>query len=57
MVPLAPGARLLAVTSVSFDISVLEILWVLSRGATSYAIAIRRQPETETNHPEARDGA
>ena len=33
-VPLAPGARLLAVTSVSFDISVLEILWVLSRGAT-----------------------
>ena len=34
VVPLAPGARLLAVTSVSFDISVLEILWVLSRGAT-----------------------
>ena len=33
-VPLTPGARLLAVTSVSFDISVLEILWVLSRGAT-----------------------
>ena len=33
-VPLAPGARLLAVTSVSFDISVLEILWILSRGAT-----------------------
>ena len=33
-VPLAPGARLLAVTSVSFDISVLEILWVLARGAT-----------------------
>jgi natural product biosynthesis luciferase-like monooxygenase protein len=34
VVPLAPGARLLAVTSVSFDISVLEILWVLTRGAT-----------------------
>jgi natural product biosynthesis luciferase-like monooxygenase protein len=34
VVPLAPGARLLAVTSVSFDISVLEILWVLARGAT-----------------------
>ena len=34
VVPLAPSARLLAVTSVSFDISVLEILWVLSRGAT-----------------------
>src|SRR5690606_10191225 len=33
-VPLAPGARLLAVTSVSFDISVLEILWTLARGAT-----------------------
>jgi natural product biosynthesis luciferase-like monooxygenase protein len=33
-IPLAPGARLLAVTSVSFDISVLEILWVLARGAT-----------------------
>lgn len=34
VVPLVPGARLLAVTSVSFDISVLEILWVLARGAT-----------------------
>lgn len=34
VVPLGTGARLLAVTSVSFDISVLEILWVLSRGAT-----------------------
>ncbi len=34
VVPLEPGARLLAVTSVSFDISVLEILWVLARGAT-----------------------
>lgn len=33
-VPLSPGARLLAVTSVSFDISVLELLWTLSRGAT-----------------------
>jgi natural product biosynthesis luciferase-like monooxygenase protein len=34
VVPLGPDARLLAVTSVSFDISVLEILWVLTRGAT-----------------------
>ena len=34
VLPLAPGARLLCVTSVSFDISVLEILWVLTRGAT-----------------------
>jgi natural product biosynthesis luciferase-like monooxygenase protein len=34
MVPLQPGARLLAVTSVSFDISVLEIFWTLARGAT-----------------------
>ena len=33
-VPLQPGARLLAVTSVSFDISVLEIFWTLARGAT-----------------------
>ena len=33
-VPLKPGARLLGVTSVSFDISVLEIFWILSRGAT-----------------------
>ena len=32
--PLAPGARLLAVTSMSFDISVLELLWTLTRGAT-----------------------
>jgi natural product biosynthesis luciferase-like monooxygenase protein len=34
MVPLSDGARLLAVTSVSFDISVLEIFWTLARGAT-----------------------
>ena len=34
VMPLAPEARLLSVTSVSFDISVLEILWTLSRGAT-----------------------
>lgn len=33
-VPFSPGARLLAVTSVSFDISVLEILWTLACGAT-----------------------
>ncbi|MBF9029166.1 LLM class flavin-dependent oxidoreductase [Rhodobacterales bacterium HKCCE3408] len=32
--PFSEQARLLAVTSVSFDISVLEILWTLSRGAT-----------------------
>jgi natural product biosynthesis luciferase-like monooxygenase protein len=34
VVPLQAGARLLAVTSVSFDISVLEIFWTLARGAT-----------------------
>ena len=34
VVPLHSGARLLAVTSVSFDISVLEIFWTLARGAT-----------------------
>ncbi|MES2481041.1 MAG: MupA/Atu3671 family FMN-dependent luciferase-like monooxygenase [Pseudomonadota bacterium] len=33
-VPHAPGARWLAVTSLSFDISVLELLWTLSRGIT-----------------------
>lgn len=33
-VPLADEARLLAVTSVSFDISVLELFWTLTRGAT-----------------------
>lgn len=31
-VPHAPGDRWLAVTSLSFDISVLELLWTLSRG-------------------------
>ncbi|CAN7457570.1 LLM class flavin-dependent oxidoreductase [Phenylobacterium sp. LjRoot164] len=34
VVPLERGARLLAVTSMSFDISVLELLWTLTRGAT-----------------------
>ncbi|MBD9374615.1 LLM class flavin-dependent oxidoreductase [Rhizobium sp. ARZ01] len=34
VVPMTRNARLLAVTSVSFDISVLEILWSLVRGAT-----------------------
>lgn len=33
-VPCGPGDTLLAVTSISFDISVLELLWTLSRGAT-----------------------
>ncbi|WP_438043180.1 amino acid adenylation domain-containing protein [Sorangium sp. So ce128] len=32
--PVAPGARWLAVTSISFDISVLELLWTLTRGLT-----------------------
>lgn len=34
VVPLQPDGRLLSVTSISFDISVLEIFWTLSRGAT-----------------------
>ncbi|MBX3596785.1 MAG: LLM class flavin-dependent oxidoreductase [Rhizobiaceae bacterium] len=34
IVPLKQGARLLAVTSMSFDISVLELLWTLTRGVT-----------------------
>jgi natural product biosynthesis luciferase-like monooxygenase protein len=33
-IPCGPGDTLLAVTSVSFDISVLELLWTLSCGAT-----------------------
>lgn len=33
-VPISEASRLLAVTSISFDISVLELLWTLSRGAT-----------------------
>ena len=33
-VPHAPGDVLLAVTSISFDISVLELFWTLSRGLT-----------------------
>jgi natural product biosynthesis luciferase-like monooxygenase protein len=33
-VPFSQDARILAVTSVSFDISVLEIFWTLARGAT-----------------------
>ncbi|AEG94152.1 MelG protein (non-ribosomal peptide synthetase)-like protein [Ramlibacter tataouinensis TTB310] len=33
-VPHEPGGRWLAVTSLSFDISVLELLWTLSRGFT-----------------------
>ncbi|MDQ1919267.1 non-ribosomal peptide synthetase [Massilia pseudoviolaceinigra] len=32
-IPCAPGTAVLAVTSVSFDISVLELLWPLTRGA------------------------
>jgi natural product biosynthesis luciferase-like monooxygenase protein len=34
VVPFSTDARLLSVTSVSFDISVLEIFWTLTRGAT-----------------------
>ena len=34
VVPLDDQSRLLAVTSVSFDISVLEVFWTLTRGAT-----------------------
>ena len=33
-VPHEPGARWLAVTSLSFDISVLELYWTLARGVT-----------------------
>ena len=33
-IPHAPGDRWLAVTSLSFDISVLELFWTLARGLT-----------------------
>ena len=57
LVPGAPGDRFLAVTSISFDISVLEIFWSLTRGlecvlageAESFFAAaegpVRRAPE------------
>ncbi|MGZ5847986.1 MAG: MupA/Atu3671 family FMN-dependent luciferase-like monooxygenase, partial [Ramlibacter sp.] len=48
-VPHEPGARWLAVTSLSFDISVLELYWTLARGVTvvlhADAAAPARAPE------------
>ncbi|MFZ5750416.1 MAG: MupA/Atu3671 family FMN-dependent luciferase-like monooxygenase [Pseudomonadota bacterium] len=48
-VPLAPGARLLAVTSVSFDISVLEILWAMARGAT---VVLQTEAAAQSGRPD-----
>ncbi|WP_371170605.1 MupA/Atu3671 family FMN-dependent luciferase-like monooxygenase [Aliiroseovarius sp. 2305UL8-7] len=48
-VPLTPASRILGVTSVSFDISVLEIFWVLSRGAT---LVLQSDGASETNLPD-----
>ncbi|MEM9031710.1 MAG: MupA/Atu3671 family FMN-dependent luciferase-like monooxygenase, partial [Pseudomonadota bacterium] len=43
-----PGARVLAETSVSFDISVLEIFWTISRGAT----VVLRSAAKDARRPE-----
>nr|WP_281502789.1 MupA/Atu3671 family FMN-dependent luciferase-like monooxygenase [Aliiroseovarius sp. F47248L] len=48
-VPLTPQSRILGVTSVSFDISVLEIFWVLSRGAT---LVLQSDGASETRLPD-----
>ena len=46
-----PGERWLAVTSLSFDISVLELFWTLSRGAT----VVLHQPTPATDSAGALD--
>lgn len=48
-IPLGPDARFLAVTSVSFDISVLEILWTLARGAT---LVLQTDGEAKVSAPD-----
>ncbi len=45
VVPLSDRTRLLSVTSVSFDISVLEIFWTLTRGGT-LVLPSGEQPDT-----------
>ncbi len=49
-VPHAAGARWLAVTSLSFDISVLELCWTLSRGIT--VVLHSSKPPVSSNGPE-----
>ncbi len=49
-IPHAPGSAWLAVTSLSFDISVLELLWTLTRGFKLVVYA-------DTQKAEARKGA
>jgi natural product biosynthesis luciferase-like monooxygenase protein len=49
-VPHEAGARWLAVTSLSFDISVLELCWTLSRGLT--VVLHSSQPPVTRNGPE-----
>ncbi len=49
-VPYEAGARWLAVTSLSFDISVLELCWTLSRGLT--VVLHSSQPPVNSNGPE-----
>jgi natural product biosynthesis luciferase-like monooxygenase protein len=49
-VPHEAGARWLAVTSLSFDISVLELCWTLSRGIT--VVLHSSKPPVHSNGPE-----
>ena len=49
-VPHEAGARWLAVTSLSFDISVLELCWTLSRGLT--VVLHSSKPPVRSNGPE-----
>ncbi len=49
-VPHEAGARWLAVTSLSFDISVLELCWTLSRGLT--VVLHSSQPQVRSEGPE-----
>ena len=49
-VPHEAGARWLAVTSLSFDISVLELCWTLSRGLT--VVLHSSKPPVHNNGPE-----
>jgi natural product biosynthesis luciferase-like monooxygenase protein len=49
-IPHDPPGRWLAVTSLSFDISVLELLWTLARG---FEVVIHREPERKAAAPGA----
>ena len=54
VVPIEPGDTWLAVTSISFDISVLELFWTLGRGLR---VVIQREQFRELQQADARDRA